>query len=478
MPIFIQNSLTKKKEEFIPVVDREVKMYTCGVTVYDDCHVGHARSLFIFDCIKRYLEYRGYKVRMVRNITDVDDKIINRAREEGVAFEDIRKRYIQNYYRDLKDLEIEKAYFEPMATENIHYMIDHIRQLVAKGIAYEVDGDVYFSVRSFSRYGQLSGQSLDEMLTAVRIEKDEKKKDPLDFALWKKSKEGEPSWKSPWGMGRPGWHIECSTMSMRFLRTKTLDIHAGGRDLIFPHHENEIAQSEALTGEKFANYWIHHGLLTIDGKKMSKSLNNFVTIQDVLKKYKTDVLKLFFLSAHYGSPIDFTFGALGKTKKGYEKIEEFLDKIAASKKKADKLKVGPKYQKEIDSKRHDFEAAMDDDFNTAKGLAVLFDLLNIGNKYLVSRAGAAAVYASGLLTELGRILGLSLRPAERLHDFSSVERVKVIDSSKTAPEPEEVEKLILERRQARKKKDFKRADEIRDYLKDHGILIEDTGRTS
>ena len=284
MTIFIQNSLTKKKEEFVPLAPQEVKMYTCGVTVYDDCHVGHARSLYIFDCLKKYMEYRGFKVKLVRNITDVDDKIINRAREEGVSFEEIRNRYIKNYYRDLAAMEIDKADFEPLATENVHYMVDHIKQLIDKGSAYEVNGDVYFAVRSFAGYGALSGQSLDEMLTAVRIEKDEKKKDPLDFALWKRSKEGEPSWRSPWGSGRPGWHIECSTMSMRFLRTQTLDIHAGGRDLIFPHHENEIAQAEALTGKKFAKYWVHHGLLTIDGKKMSKSLGNFFTIQDVLKK--------------------------------------------------------------------------------------------------------------------------------------------------------------------------------------------------
>ena len=482
MTLFIQNSLTKKKEEFIPVVPDEVKMYTCGVTVYDDCHAGHARSLFIFDCLRKYLGYQGYKVTFVRNITDVDDKIINRAHEEGVSFETIRDRYINNYYRDLKALEIDKADFEPMATENIYYMVDHIKQLIAKGCAYEVEGDVYFSVRSFPNYGRLSGQSLDKMLTAVRIEKDEKKRDPLDFALWKKSKEGEPFWQSPWGNGRPGWHIECSTMSMRYSRTQTLDIHAGGRDLIFPHHENEIAQAESLTGQKFARYWIHHGLLTIDGKKMSKSLGNFITIQEALKKYTPNVLKLFFLSAHYSSPMDFTFDALQKTKRSYEKIEEFLDKITALRINAseDKLKMNRKDQKKVDHYRQEFERVMDDDFNTAQGLAILFDLLTLGNTYLASEsAQGAAVYTCDVFMDLSRVLGLILKPSGKTRVIDAAVRVK---AEVLAPEAvnlheAEIKKLIEERRAARKRKDFKRADEIRDYLKAHGIIIEDMERS-
>jgi len=283
--ISVYNSLSRKKEDLVPCVPGKIRMYTCGVTVYDDCHVGHARSLYIFDVIKKYLEYRGFRVTLVRNITDVDDKIINRARRDGVAFDEIRARYIRNYERDLAALGIARADVEPLATENIPGMIAHIGKLIAKGIAYVIDGDVYFSVRLFKDYGKLSGQTLDEMMTAVRIEKDEKKKDPLDFALWKKSKEGEPSWPSPWGPGRPGWHIECSTMSMHYLKTETLDIHAGGLDLIFPHHENEIAQAEALTGKSFAKYWIHHGLLTSTAARCRNpsgisirsrmSLNNF-----------------------------------------------------------------------------------------------------------------------------------------------------------------------------------------------------------
>ena len=481
MSILIQNSLTKKKEEFIPLSPPDVKIYACGVTVYDDCHVGHARSLYIFMVLKKYLEYRGYKVHLVRNITDVDDKIINRANEEKVSFNEIRLRYIKNYYRDLKALEIEKADFEPLATENINYMTYHIKQLIEKGSAYEVDGDVYFSVRSFAPYGKLSGQSLDEMLTAVRIEKDEKKKDPLDFALWKKSKEGEPSWESPWGPGRPGWHIECSTMSMRFLKTQKLDIHAGGRDLIFPHHENEIAQSESLTGEPFAAYWVHHGLLTIDGKKMSKSLGNFVTIQDVLKKYEPNILKLFFLAAHYGSPMDFTFEGLEKTKRGYAKIEEFINKIGFLKKKAGDKKPAPSAsgEKEVLGLLHRFEEAMDDDFNTAEGLAALFELLNLGNKYFSSgQREEDALYAGQVLMDLGKVLGLNLKEssAERL-TISLTETVKVSDSADTPLSSSEIEKLIADRREARQKKDFKRADEIRDHLKKHGVIVEDKEKT-
>lgn len=476
----ILNTLTKKKEPFVSLLPNVVKIYTCGVTVYDDCHVGHARSLFIFDGFKKYLKYCGFKVKLVRNITDVDDKIINRAKEEGVDFKEIRDRYIKNYYRDLKDLEIDKADFEPMATQNIPYMVEHIRQLIEKGFAYEMEGDVYFCVRSFPAYGALSGQSLDEMRTAVRIEKDEKKKDPLDFALWKKSKEGEPAWKSPWGLGRPGWHIECSTMSMRFLKTETLDIHAGGRDLIFPHHENEIAQAEALTGKKFARYWMHHGLLTIDGRKMSKSLGNFVTIRDALKKYPANVLKLFFLSAHYSSPMDFSFDGLEKTKRGYEKIIEFLDKISSAKNKKieNPGKKDGAWKKEIQLKRQQFQEAMDDDFNTAQGLAVFYELLSLGNKYLAdSQSLDAALEVSQALMELGCALGLRLKSSDKIRDFVS-ERVKILDPSSLTIEEKEIERLVSQRRQARARKDFKRADEIRDYLNQHGIVLEDTEKNT
>jgi cysteinyl-tRNA synthetase len=477
MPIAIVNSLTRNKEEFVSLSPSQVLMYTCGVTVYDDCHVGHARSLYIFECIKRYLEYRGYKVKLVRNITDVDDKIINRCREEGVPFEEIRRRYIDNYYRDLKKMELEKADFEPLATENVCYMVDHIGQLIEKKNAYEVDGDVYFSVRSFPAYGALSGQSADEMLTAVRIDKDKKKKDPLDFSLWKKSKEGEPSWESPWGMGRPGWHIECSTMSMRYLRAQTFDIHAGGRDLIFPHHENEIAQAEALTGKKFARYWIHHGLLTIDGRKMSKSLGNFITIKDVLEKFSPNVIKLFFLSAHYASPIDFTILSLEKTQKALAKVQEFIDKAVALARDGDTAASVGQQKTAIDEKISRFHEVMDDDFNTAQGLAVLFDLVALGNKYYNANAKAAVGVVLKVLLDLGGVLGLKLKPSERM-SVTLTETTKVSDVAKLTISEDEIEKLKSERRQARQRKDFKRADEIRDYLLSQGITIQDKEKTS
>ncbi len=477
MALTIHNSLTKKKEVFVPAVPDQVNIYTCGVTVYDDCHVGHGRSLFIFDSFKRYLEFKGYKVKLVRNITDVDDKIINRAREEGVSFETVRKRYIDAYYRDLEDLEIRKADFEPLATENINYMIGHIKKLIETGYAYAADGDVYFSVRAFAPYGRLSGQSVEDMLTAVRIEKDEKKKDPLDFALWKKSKEGEPSWPSPWGPGRPGWHIECSTMSLRFLRVETLDIHAGGRDLIFPHHENEIAQAEALTGKPFATYWIHHGLLTINGQKMSKSLGNFVTLREVLGKFRPDVLKLFFLGAHYGSAMDFSFEGLQKSQRAAEKIEEFLSR-AQGVGPGSEESCGSGSEEEVRRAAANFEKAMDDDFNTAQALAALFELVGLGNKYLAAGDGAAARRAADELTRLGRVLGLGWRPSSKVMEVGADQRIKVDGAAASSLSQQEIEGLLAERRAARRRKDFRRADEIRAYLKERGVTVEDKEKSS
>ncbi|MBU1871219.1 MAG: cysteine--tRNA ligase, partial [Candidatus Omnitrophica bacterium] len=322
----IYNTLTRNKEE---LKSRQVKMYTCGVTVYDDCHIGHARSLYIFEVIRRYLEYRGVEVKFVRNITDIDDKIINRARELGIGWKELVDKYIKSYYEDLGLLGIRLGLSdgkeEPRATKNIPDMIKYIEDLIAKGYAYATDSGVYFSVRKFKDYGKLSGQSIDQMLTGVRKEADETKEDPLDFALWKLSKPDEPSWDSPWGKGRPGWHIECSVMSQKFLDTDTLDIHAGGRDLIFPHHENEIAQSETRTGKPFAKAWIHHGLLTINGQKMAKSLGNFVTIKDFIDKYHdADILKLFFLSAHYSNHIDYNEDKIEESKKQKKSFNKFF----------------------------------------------------------------------------------------------------------------------------------------------------------
>ncbi|MFH0935440.1 MAG: cysteine--tRNA ligase [Candidatus Omnitrophota bacterium] len=457
MSIHIYNSLTRKKEEFIPLNPPEVNMYTCGVTVYDECHIGHARSLFIFDLIKRYLAYRGFKVNFVRNITDIDDKIINRAHELKIGWEELVKKYIERYHEDLNALGIERAEFEPRATENIPDMVKYIEQLIEKGFAYESAGDVYFNVRKFPDYGKLSGQSIDHMEEGVRIEPTENKKDPLDFALWKKSKENEPSWESPWGRGRPGWHIECSVMSRKFLKVDTLDIHAGGRDLIFPHHENEIAQAEALTAKPFAKYWLHHGLLTINGQKMAKSAGNFVTAKDFLASHKdADILKIFFLSAHYSSPIDYSEAKIKSIKQARERIFIVADKIESelSKERVNSLPREISYGslKKIWDR---FIAAMDDDFNTPAALSCMFDLANITNK---SIDVIDFIYnARGIFRQMFSILGLSLRRQEQI----------------TGIIPKEIEQKILEREKARKKKDFALADKIRGELEEMGILLED-----
>jgi cysteinyl-tRNA synthetase len=478
--IQIYNSLIRKKEEFAPQVPGEVKMYTCGVTVYDDCHVGHARSLYIFDVIRRYFEYRGFKVDFVRNITDIDDKIINRANELKVDWQELVEKYIAGYYRDLESLGVRRGDSEPRATKNIEGMIKYIQALVDKGFAYAAGGDVYFAVRKFSGYGKLSGQAIDEMEKGVRIDPSENKKDPLDFALWKKSKEGEPSWPSPWGSGRPGWHIECSVMSQDALKTDTLDIHAGGRDLIFPHHENEIAQAEAKTGKPFAKYWIHHGLLTINGQKMSKSLGNFYTIQDVLKKVPADVLKFFFLSAHYTSALDFSFEALETSHKGYKKILDFLESARVTGAGADPV------SKNFEDR---FQKAMDDDFNTAQALAVLFEMAGAGNKALAAGDMVTAGRIADELVNFGKIFGLSFKSSTRrftgaadLKASVTVKRVASLlgdvmrdekGSVKEVLSEEEIERFVRERKEARARKDFKRADEIRDALKKHGIIVED-----
>jgi cysteinyl-tRNA synthetase len=454
MSIHIYNSLTRKKEEFAPLNPPDVNIYTCGVTVYDDSHIGHARSLTIFDCIRKYLKYRGFQVNFVRNITDIEDKIIIRAKELKVTWQDLIKKYIERYDEDLKALGIEEGDFEPRATQNISDMIKYIEGLVAKGYAYATDSGVYFSVRKFKGYGQLSGQGIDQMLTGVRKEPDETKEDPLDFALWKKSKPEEPSWPSPWGEGRPGWHIECSVMAQKFLKADTLDIHAGGRDLIFPHHENEIAQAEASTGKPFAKYWIHHGLLTINGQKMAKSLGNFVTIKDFMEKYKNaDLLKLFFLSTHYSHPIDYNDKKIEEAKQALERILILLDKI-------DKEVPSKKFQ-EIEEIKDKFVAAMDDDFNTPQGLAALFELVNAANKNIDNAEFVSS--AQSLLFELKDILGLKLQRMPAAADLST-----------------DVTALIEKRNAARKKGDFKEADRIRKELEESGIILEDTkdGKTS
>lgn len=457
MPIYITNTLTRKKEEFKPLQAPQVNIYTCGVTVYDDCHIGHARSLVIFDIIRRYLSYRGYQVRFVRNITDIDDKIINRARELKEDWHDLVRTYISRYYEDCDFLGIARGDFEPRASENIPYMHEYIVRLIEKGHAYESGGDVYFSVRSFKGYGKLSGQSIEQMMEGVRIEPNSLKKDPLDFALWKRSKPDEPSWKSPWGEGRPGWHIECSVMSQRLLNVETLDIHAGGRDLVFPHHENEIAQSEALTQRPFARYWMHHGLLTINGQKMSKSLGNFITISDFKKKYHTaDLLKLFFLGTHYAHPVDYTQDRIEEARQALERLIIARDKAGqpAAVRRVQSEDAGPKVE-EIEALRSSFIEAMDDDFNTPKALAVMFDLVTRIHKRLEDKGFAAQ--AEKAFREMLGVLGLSLSSGAAAQQVSETEIAGMIEA----------------REVARLNKDFKQADKIRNELLKKGVILED-----
>lgn len=466
MSIRFYNSLTRRVESFSPVKPPWVNIYSCGVTVYDDCHIGHARSLFIFDLLRRYLLKRGFKVNFVRNITDIDDKIIRRSKELKRDWMSLVKDYIQSYYEDLNLLDIGKADFEPRATEHIPEMIDYIKGLIDRGYAYVTDSGVYFSVRQFKDYGRLSGQSVEQMLSGTRIEPDEYKKDPLDFALWKKAKEDEPFWSSPWGPGRPGWHIECVVMSQKYSRNPTLDIHAGGRDLVFPHHENEIAQAEAYSGLPFARYWLHHGLLTINGQKMSKSLGNFVTIKDFIQRHKNpDFLKLFFLSAHYSHPIDYTEDRIEEAKKAYERIMIFFrqaeDKISQKK---EFVFVCEDHSGLIKKTKEDFFEAMDDDLNTPQALAIMFDLVSESNKRIEQSLFVSEAVKT--LKEFANVFGLYF--LEKGSSFLS-----------SGISEEEIERKIKQRQLARANKDFALADEIRKELEKEGIILEDTkqGRT-
>jgi len=466
MSIHIYNSLTRKKEEFTPLTPARVNIYTCGVTVYDECHIGHARSLYCFEVIRRYLAYRGFKVNFVRNITDIDDKIIKRANELKTDWKELVSKYIESYKQDLTKLGIPQADYEPRATDNIPEMVKYIELLIEKGYAYEAGGDVYFSVRKFKNYGKLSGQSIEQMEKGVRIEPSELKKDSLDFALWKRSKENEPAWESPWGKGRPGWHIECSVMSQKFLKAPTLDIHAGGRDLIFPHHENEIAQAEAATGKPFAKYWIHHGLLTINAQKMAKSLGNFVTIKDFIAKYKNvNILKLFFLSAHYSNPIDYNEKEIEGARQALERITIMMDKPKS------KVAKSPDHQaskdiKEIEKLKNKFIEAMDDNFNMPQGRAAIFDLVTLINKNIDD----VNFVESGrkITRELLDIFGISLKTEKSLTD-----RVGLTDKVSTE---EEIKSKIAQRNKARQEKDFSLADKIRQELEEAGFIVEDTSQ--
>ena len=462
MSVRVYNSLTRKKEPFEPLHPPQVNMYTCGVTVYDECHIGHARSLYIFDVMRRYLTYRGYQITLVRNITDIDDKIINRAKELKISWSELTEKCVKSYYRDLDSLRISKADYEPRATENIPEMIKHIEGLIAKGYAYTTETGVYFRVRDFKDYGKLSGQGIDAMRSGARKEPDETKEDALDFALWKKSKPDEPFWESPWGKGRPGWHIECSVMSAKYLKTETLDIHAGGRDLIFPHHENEIAQSEALSGKPFAKYWLHHGLLTINNQKMAKSLGNFITIKDFIEKHhNADFLKLFFLSAHYAHPMDYTDKKIEEAKTALERFHILLKKAQLIVRKP-----GIAFPAEtvdfIEKHRQRFIEALDDDFNTPVALSCLFDLVNETNKFIDSEKHnpryTEVIYRAceDTILELGnKIFGL-------------------FDDLSWEPLNDEEKGLLEERLKARHNKDFKASDSFREELRKKGIIVEDT----
>ncbi len=436
-----------------------VKMYTCGVTTYDDCHIGHGRSLYIFDVIRRYLEHKGFQVDFVRNITDIDDKIINRAREIGIGWKELSDRYIAGYKNDLKNLELMPAVFEPRATENIQEMIESVEKLIEKGYAYQTETGVYFQVRKMKGYGSLSGQKIDDMKDAVRINPDEKKKDPLDFALWKKSSDDEPGWMSPWGRGRPGWHIECSVMSQKYLKRDTLDIHGGGRDLIFPHHENECAQSIGLSGKKLANYWLHHGLLTIEGRKMSKSLGNFVTLSEIFKKYQANVLKIFYLQAHYSSSIDFSWEKMEEAKKAYGHIAILKDKLDNYLKDQGAC-AGKKLKAEVKLYLQEFNQAMDDDFNTSRGLAALFELISQANRKLAGDDKNKKDFLLSCRQVLGTI--------SAIFGFTfSQNKISGITEK-------EINSLIAQRNQCRKNKQFQEADKIRGQLLDKGIILEDS----
>jgi len=488
-PIHLYNSMTQKKEEFVPLKENQVTMYVCGVTVYDHAHIGHARAAVIFDVIYRYLKYRGFKVTYVRNFTDVDDKIINRANREGVSWKMIAETYIREYTADTQALGNESPTHEPLATEHIADMIKTITTLIEKGYAYELDGDVYFEVGKFVGYGKLSKKNLDEQMAGARVEADERKKDPRDFALWKKSKPGEPFWPSPWGEGRPGWHIECSAMSQKYLG-ETIDIHGGGRDLIFPHHENEIAQAEAASGKSFVRYWIHNGFVNINQEKMSKSLGNFFTIKDILKKYHPEVVRLFLLSHHYRSPVDFSAENMNDAKTGLERLYTTLAEVDALLEGKDFPEVNEeglsardkKLYEEIKTLIAQFEQAMDEDFNTALALGHVYNAVRALNRFLsdsefkkTDSARSVVALARKAFSQIGTVLGLfQVKPPEFL---AMLKNLKLSDLD--IPPVDEIEKLIEERNQARREKNWKRADEIRDFLLEKNIILEDgRGKTT
>ena len=456
--MLIYNTLTKKKEEFIPSNPPNVTMYVCGPTIYDFFHIGNARSFVMSDIVRRYLEYKGYNVTFVMNITDVDDKLIKKANEENVKVEEIANKYADAFFEDIENLGIKKANIYPKATEHMNDIIDLIKSLVDKGIAYNVDGNVFYSVKHFNEYGKLSGKNVDDLISGSRIEINDEKKDPLDFSLWKKVKPDEPYWESPWGKGRPGWHVECSAMSMKHLG-KTIDIHAGGTDLVFPHHENEIAQSEACCTEKFVNYWIHFGFLNLNQEKMSKSLGNFFTARDILKKYSSNAVRYLFSQTHYSGPLNFTDELLASAEKGLEKIYNLAQRIQ---------KITPSQSSnlvdfEIERYLFAFESSMDDNFNSPQALASIYDFIRDFNKFLNKNdqiSTEVLISAKKFLTStLTDVLGIVV--------FSD----NIINESK---ENELVELMIQLRTKAKLEKNYGLADEIREKLSEIGIILEDS----
>ena len=482
MTLRIYNTLKGKKEEFIPLEEGKAGMYVCGPTVYDDCHMGHARASIVFDVVFRYLMYKGLHVTYVRNITDIDDKIINKANDEGVDFKVITKRYIKSFHDDMLDLGNKPPTLEPKATGHIKEIIEIIKKLIASGHAYQVDADVYYHVESFAEYGKLSGRKTDELISGARIDVDERKKSPLDFALWKSSKPDEPSWKSPWGEGRPGWHIECSAMSCKHLG-ESFDIHGGGKDLVFPHHENEVAQSEAASGKTFAKYWLHNGFVNVNQEKMSKSLGNFFTIRDLLGLYHPEILRFFLLTTHYRSPIDYSDKSLKDAETALERIYTTLaaiDTIISNGTDAS----SPSQTKERDNHAEElinslaerFEEAMDDDFNSALAIAAIFDTVRSINRWInapgfIGSKAAVAVLAKAkeTLLDVGEVLGiLKSDPARFMESLQdSRKKDQKIDTAK-------VEALIAERWGARSDKDWAKSDEIRDQLSSMGVVIKDS----
>ncbi len=466
----IYNTYTRKKEEFKPIKPNKINMYACGLTVYDYAHIGHARQQVTYDMISRYFKFRGYEVTYVRNITDIDDRIIERANEQGIDYKELTAKFIQAFNEDAEALALESPTHEPRATDHIQDIIDIISKLIEKGLAYQVGSDVFYSVRKFKGYGKLSGKNIEDLESGARVDVMESKKDPLDFALWKAAKADEPTWTSPWGDGRPGWHIECSAMSMKYLG-ETFDIHGGGRDLIFPHHENEIAQSEGATGKKFVNHWVHNGFLNIDAEKMSKSLGNFLTIRDIVKKHPAEVIRLFIISSHYRSPLDYSdqniYNAQASLERFYQtllRLNEFLSEGKSPDKAED-------FSAKLSQFKKDFIKAMDDDFNSAKVIGQIFEWVRLLNKALDDKRICIEDAKSFLkaISDIHSVFGVF---GSEPRTFLAELKDKAIQ--KTNIDEAQIFEFINERKQARTNKDFKRADEIRDELLAKGIILKDS----